>query len=104
MSKKYNTEDSLKLQIASEPTVAYSVTPETLHLDITLEHNAIISDIKKALSMIKGIASVKLTHKKDNTIPPALARKIAKARKDYAEGRYTECKTKEELNAFLDSL
>ena len=40
----------------------------------------------------------------DNIITPALARKIAKARKEYAEGNYTECKTKEELIAFLDSL
>ena len=35
---------------------------------------------------------------------PSLAKKIEKARKDFAEGRYTECKTKEELEAFLEAL
>ena len=76
-----------------------------LHLDITLEDNAMVADIKKAIQMIKGIASVRiLPAKQGNVITPSLAKKIEKARKDFAEGRYTECKTKEELEAFLEAL
>ena len=55
--------------------------------------------------MIKAISKVNISKPKDNSvITPALAKKIAKAQKDYAEGKYTECRTKEELDAFLDSL
>ena len=42
--------------------------------------------------------------KYDNIITPSLAQEIDKARKDIAEGRYTECKTKEELETFLKAL
>lgn len=45
-----------------------------------------------------------MSKKYDNTITPSLAREIEKARKDFAEGIYTECKTKEELEAFLEAL
>ena len=105
MSKKYDIPE-IKRQMANEPTVAYnSVKPMPLHLDITLEDNAVVADIKKAIKMIKGIADVRiLPSKQENRITPSLAKKIEKARKDFAEGRYTECKTKEELEAFLEAL
>ena len=104
MGKKYDIPET-KPQMADEPVVAYTVKPMPLHLDIILEDNAMVADIKKAIKMIKGIASVRtLPVKQDNVITPSLARKIEKARKDYAEGRYTECKTKEELEAFLEAL
>ena len=104
MGKKYDIPET-KPQMADEPVVAYTVKPMPLHLDITLEDNAMVADIKKAIKMIKGIAIVRTLHvKQDNVITPSLARKIEKARKDYAEGRYTECKTKEELEAFLEAL
>lgn len=80
-----------------------SVSPQ--YLEIKLEDNAVVSDIRKALKMIRGIASVKLVRPKtENTITPDLAKKIEKARLDLAEGNYTECKTKEELTAFLEAL
>jgi copper chaperone CopZ len=104
MSKKYDIPE-IRPQMANEPAVAYPVKPMPLHLDITLEDNAMVADIKKAIQMIKGIASVKiLPAKQENVITPSLAKKIEKARKDFAEGRYTECKTKEELEAFLEAL
>ena len=104
MSKKYDIPE-INPQMASEPAVTYPVKPMPLHLDITLEDNAIISDIKKAIQMIKGISSVRiLPTKQENVITPSLAKKIEKARKDFAEGNYTECKTKEELEAFLEAL
>jgi len=37
-----------------------TVTIPVQHLEITLEENAVVSDIKKALKMIKGIASVRV--------------------------------------------
>ena len=104
MSKKYDIPE-ITPQMANEPAVAYSAKPMPLHLDITLEDNAMVADIKKAIQMIKGIASVRiLPAKQENIITPSLAKKIEKARKDFAEGRYTECKTKEELEAFLEAL
>ena len=60
---------------------------------------------RRQSKMIKGIADVRiLPSKQENVITPSLAKKIEKARKDFAEGRYTECKTKEELEAFLEAL
>ena len=35
-----------------------------VHLDITLEQDAMVNDIKKAIKMLRGIASVKLVHAK----------------------------------------
>lgn len=104
MSKKYTIQET-EPQMVTEPTTSYVAPSSPMHLDITLENNAMVADIKKALKMIKGIASVRVAHPKhDNTISPALAKKIEKARQDYAEGRYTECKTPEELTAFLEAL
>lgn len=37
-----------------------TLTIPVQHLDITLEENAVVPDIKKALKMIKGIASVRV--------------------------------------------
>jgi len=104
MSKKYTIPET-ESQMVAEPAATYASQPTTLHLDINLEDNAIISDIKKAIKMIKGIAAVRISpSSEDNVITSALAKKIAKARHDYAEGRYTECRTKEELDSFLNAL
>lgn len=104
MDRKYEIPENTP-HVAAEPPMAYAVKQEPLHLDITLEDNAMIAEIKKAIKMIKGIASVRVSNaKNDNVITPSLAKKIEKARLDYAKGRYTECKTKAELEAFLDSL
>ena len=40
----------------------------------------------------------------DSIVTPELLEKIEKARQQMKEGKYTECKTFEELNNFLDSL
>ena len=37
-----------------------TLTVPVQHLEITLEENAVVSDIKKALMMIKGVASVRV--------------------------------------------
>lgn len=102
---KYTVPEADASGMASEPAGTYVVQPTTLHLDINLEDNAVVADIKKAIKMIKGITAVRVTTlSRENVITPSLAKKIAKARQDYVEGRYTECRTKEELDSFLNAL
>lgn len=42
--------------------------------------------------------------REDLMITPELQKRIDEARKAYKEGNYTSCRTKEELESFLDSL
>ncbi|MBQ3744483.1 MAG: hypothetical protein II853_01205 [Prevotella sp.] len=72
---------------------------------ITLEDNALIADIKKALKLIRGIASVRVaTLNDDKTITPAMRRSINKARREYANGETISCSTPEEMQCYFDSL
>ena len=72
---------------------------------ITLEDNALVADIKKALKLIRGVASVRVaTISDDNTITPAMRRSINKARREYANGETISCSTPEEMQHYFDSL
>ena len=72
---------------------------------ITLEDNALVADIKRALKLIRGIASVRVnTISDDNSITPALRRSINKARREYAKGETISCSTPEEMQRYFDSL
>ena len=72
---------------------------------ITLEDNALIVDIKKALKLIRGVASVRVaTINDDKTITPAMRRSINKARREYANGETISCSTPEEMQNYFDSL
>lgn len=72
---------------------------------ITLEDNALISDIKKALKLIRGVASVRMaTISDDNTITPAMRRSINKARREYINGETISCKSQEEMQHYFDNL
>lgn len=72
---------------------------------ITLEDNALIADIKKALKLIRGVASVRVaTINDDKTITPAMRRSITKARREYANGETISCSTPEEMQNYFDSL
>jgi len=42
--------------------------------------------------------------KERQTITPAMRRRINKARKDFAEGQTTTCRTPQEMQQFFDSL
>lgn len=42
--------------------------------------------------------------KEELMITPELQKRIEEARKEYRNGNYVACRTKEELNSFLDSL
>lgn len=72
---------------------------------ITLEDNAVVTDIKKALKLIRGVASVRVaTISDDNTITPSMRRSINKARREYANGDTISCSTPEEMQHYFDSL
>ena len=72
---------------------------------ITLEDNAMVTDIKRALKMIRGIASVRTaTASDDRSITPALRRSMRKAREEYAKGETISCRTLEEMQKYFDSL
>ena len=79
--------------------------PKPAQMIITLEDNALVADIKRALKLIRGIASVRVaTINDDNTITPALRRSINKARREYAKGETIKCSTPEEMQRYFDSL
>ena len=79
--------------------------PKPAQMIITLEDNALVADIKRALKLIRGIASVRVnTISDDNSITPALRRSINKARREYAKGETISCSTPEEMQRYFDSL
>ena len=82
-----------------------TLTPSSNQIIVTLESGAIIADIKKALRMIRGIASVRMASvKDDNAITPAMRRSINKARRELANGETIKCSTPEEMQRYFDSL
>lgn len=84
---------------------AATLTPSSNQIIVTLESGAIIADIKKALKLIRGVASVRMASvKDDNTITPAMRRSINKARREYAKGETIKCSTPEEMQRYFDSL
>lgn len=76
-----------------------------IQMIVTLEDNAFVTDIKKALKLIRGVASVRIaTLDDDNTITLAMRRSINKARREYANGETISCSTPEEMQRYFDSL
>ena len=72
---------------------------------ITLEDNALVADIKRALKMIRGVASVRVAKVDDDkTITPAMRQSINKARREYAKGETITCRTPEEMQKYFGSL
>ena len=66
--------------------------PNPAQMIITLEDNALVADIKRALKLIRGIASVRLvTISDDKSITPAMRRSINKARREMAKGETIKC-------------
>ena len=84
---------------------AATYTSSPNQIIVTLEPDAIIADLKKALKLMRGVASVRTAKvKANNQISPALSRKICKARKEYAKGETISCHTPEEMLQYFDSL
>ena len=80
-------------------------TSKPAQMIITLEENALIADIKKALKLIRGVASVRVaTISDDKTITPAIRRSINKARREFANGETISCRPPEEMQRYFDSL
>ena len=72
---------------------------------VTLEDNALVADIKKALKLIRGVASVRVTSMdEDKVTTPALRRSISKARREFAKNETFTCTTPEEMQRYFDSL
>ena len=85
--------------------MASMTLPQTSQMIVTLESGAVVSEIRKALKLIRGIASVRVaTISDDNTITPAMRRSINKARREYAKGETISCSTPEEMQRYFDSL
>jgi len=83
-------------------TMTLSQTPQMI---VTLEDNAMVAEIRKALKLIRGIASVRMANiSDDRRITPAIRRSIAKAREESARGETIVCKTPEEMQKYFDSL
>ena len=79
--------------------------PQTSQMIVTLESDAVVSEIRKALKLIRGVASVRVaTISDDHTITPAMRRSINKARREYAKGETIKCSTPEEMQRYFDSL
>ena len=85
--------------------MATMTLPQTSQMIVTLESGAVVSDIRKSLKLIRGIASVRMaTIGDDRTITPAMQRNINKARKEYAKGETISCTSPEEMKKYFDSL
>jgi len=92
------------IQITATMATATSIQ-KPAQMIITLEDNALVADIKRALKLIRGVASVRVaTIGDDNTITPAMQRSINKARREYANGETIKCSTPEEMQRYFDSL
>ena len=84
---------------------AATITPSSPKMIVTLEAGAMVADIKKALKLIRGVASVRMsTINDDKSITPALRRSMRKARKEFAKGETISCSTPEEMQKYFDSL
>lgn len=84
---------------------AATITPSSPKMIVTLEAGAMVADIKKALKLIRGVASVRMsTINDDKSITPALRRSMRKAREEFAKGETISCSTPEEMQQYFDSL
>ena len=78
-------------------------TPQHNQMIVTLEEGSSMSEIKKALLLIRGVASVRVAHDNE-VVTSALRSKIRKARKESAAGETVVCKTAEEMQQYFNSL
>lgn len=79
-------------------------TPLPNQMIVTLEDDATVSEIRKVLLLIRGIASVRMAKGSDHTVTPALRSRIRKARQESANGETIVCGSPEEMQQYFDSL
>ncbi|MBQ8703628.1 MAG: hypothetical protein IJ524_04575 [Bacteroidales bacterium] len=75
--------------------------PQSQQMIVTLEDNVAVSEIRKVLLHIRGIASVQLDERP--RVTPALRTKIRKAREESAQGETVVCSTPEEMQQYFDT-
>ena len=80
--------------------------PILTEMTIGISDLSIVSQIKAMLKLIPGIDTIRVkpAAKGDNTITQALARKIAKAEKAFAEGKTMQFESVAELDKYLDTI
>lgn len=93
-NKKHNTSTDQQ-QVVEETGVEYQAAPQPTQIMVNIEDISMLRDIKRAISMIRGVVSVEKTPKMK-----ALDRAIA----DVKAGRVKEFKDLDELKAFFDKL
>lgn len=71
---------------------------------VTLESDATVSEIRRALLLIRGVASVRVARNCDHSLTPALRSRIRKARNESINGETVVCKSPEEMLQYFDSL
>lgn len=82
-----------------------TLIPQPTQMIVTLEDNAMVAEIRKALKLIRGISSVRIANiSDDRRVTPAMRRSIAKAREESLHGETIVCKTPEEMQKYFDSL
>ena len=78
----------------------------TFTIQIPAEHVGWLEQMAQTMGWVfrkKDSATRAITQEKQ-TITPAMRRRINKARKDFAEGQTTTCRTPQEMQQFFDSL
>lgn len=73
-------------------------------LIVSLEDTSMLSDIKKAIRMLRGVVSVREAEKDSFELSDEAKKRIELSREQYRNGDVVACATKEELHQFLDSL
>ena len=95
-----------KESLKKDPIMAIATSiPQPSQMIVTLEPGTMASEIKRALKLIRGVASVREAKLSDDRhITPALYARIKKAREESARGETIVCNTPEEMQKYFDSL
>ena len=80
-----------------------SLTPR--QLIVTLDDDAVTAQVRKTLSMIKGVVSVKAKpFDRRIVVTPTLQAQIDQARKDASEGKLVSLNSIDEINQYFSML
>ncbi len=94
-SKKYDIPDTDSM-MAAEPAVSYAdAAPVPAQIMVNIEDVSMLKDIKRAISMIRGVVSVEKS--------PAM-KSYERARADVEAGRIVEFEDLDALKAFYEKL
>ena len=88
--------------------MATATTSQVTQMIVTLEAGTMTSEIKKALKLIRGVASVRMVRmariSDERGITPAIRANIKKAREESLRGETIVCNTAEEMQQYFDNL